>query len=252
MKSLYIIFFSVFYLTGCQSDFKKPNAQEIIDQAIEVSGKEKFNNAEITFNFRDHKYFSQGTCSAFTFDRTEADSTQIIKDVFNPPSQLNRYINDSLVILPDSTANKYAESINSVMYFVQLPYRLNDNAVNKSFVGIDSLNGNTYYNIAVNFDQEGGGTDFEDEYLYWFNTENHKLDYLAYSFTVNDGGIRFREAYNERYIEGIRFVDYKNYKPKSEKLKLEDTFEAYKNGELELLSKIENKDIEVKLLDNDC
>ena len=37
----------------------------------------------------------------------------------------------------------------------------------------------------------------------------------TYSYIESDGiGLRFREAFNERYINGIRFVDYNNYKPK--------------------------------------
>lgn len=138
------------------------------------------------------------------------------------------------------------------MHFVQFPYRLNDNAVNKSYEDIDSIKGKAYYKIAVDFDQKGGGTDYEDKYLYWFNTENYELDYLAYSFTVNGGCIRFGEAFNTRTVEGIRFVDYKNYKPKDENLKLEDIFEPFKDNQLELLSTIENKGIEVNIKNEKC
>jgi len=61
--------------------------------------------------------------------------------------------------------------------------------------------------------QEGGGDDFDDTYVYFFNKSTFKPDYLAYDFHVNGGGMRFREAYNERYVNGIRFVDYNNMKP---------------------------------------
>lgn len=242
----------VLCLIGCQPDKEKLNAQKIVDLAIEVSGKDKFRSADISFNFRNRKYLSKGNCGNFVYTRIQKDSVGKIKDVYNSQKKLSRYINDSLITLADSTSNKYAESINSVMYFVQLPYRLNDNAVNKTYKGLDSIKGKAYHKIAVDFNQEGGGTDYEDKYMYWFSAEDFKLDYLAYSFTVNDGGIRFREAYNARTIEGIRFVDYKNYKPKSKDTKLDEISKAFENEELELLSEIVNKNIKVESLDKNC
>jgi hypothetical protein len=239
-------------LCGCQSKKENLTAQKIVDLAIEVSGKEKFKNSNISFSFREHKYISEGNCGNFIYSRIKTDSAKQIKDVYHTQRQLKRYLNDSLIALADSTANNYAESINSVMYFVQLPYRLNDNAVNKTYEGIDSIKGKAYHKIAVNFDEKGGGTDYQDNYLYWFNTEDYKLDYLAYSFVVNGGGIRFREAINERIVEGVRFVDYKNYKPKNNSLKLKDILKAFEKGQLELLSKIKNFNIEIKKKKGEC
>jgi hypothetical protein len=37
--------------------------------------------------------------------------------------------------------------------------------------------------------------DFDDEYMYWIK-DTRKVDYLAYSYHVNDGGVRFRAAFN--------------------------------------------------------
>ncbi|MEL6484145.1 MAG: DUF6503 family protein, partial [Bacteroidota bacterium] len=89
------------------------------------------------------------------------------------------------------------------------------------------------------------GDDFEDTYIYWFNTETYLPDYLAYDFHVNGGGQRFREAYNERYVEGIRFVDYNNFKPKQKDAKVEDLGKAFEKNELELLSKIVLENVQV-------
>lgn len=37
------------------------------------------------------------------------------------------------------------------------------------------------------------------------------MDFLAYEYNVNGGGVLFREAFNSRMIEGMRFQDYINY-----------------------------------------
>ena len=76
-----------------------------------------------------------------------------------------------------------------------------------------------------------------------------KDDYIAYSYTEPDGtGYRFREAFNERYIDGIRFVDYNNYKPQTKDVNLESLGQLFAQNELALLSKIELKNINVKSL----
>ena len=65
--------------------------------------------------------------------------------------------------------------------------------------------------------------------MYWFNKETFKPDYLAYDFHTDGGGVRFRKAYNERYVDGIRFVDYENYKPRDPKETLDNILDAFLN-----------------------
>jgi hypothetical protein len=56
--------------------------------------------------------------------------------------------------------------------------------------------------VGVTFGQDGG-KDFDDEFHYWINKQTHKVDYLAYSYRTNDGGVRFRTAFNTRVIDGL-------------------------------------------------
>lgn len=243
----------VIALASCNtSQNKQPSAESVTKKAIEVSGKDTFKNSKVSFFFRGKKYTSKGQCGNFVFSRISKKNDTVLMDKFEPGISLKRYINDSLIQVSDSLANKISESINSVHYFVQLPYRLNDKAVNKTYLGLDTLKNKVYHKLAVSFEQEGGGSDYQDNYLYWFGKDDYKLDYLAYSFVVNGGGIRFREAYNERNIEGIRFVDYRNYKPKSENVKLRTISDAFKKQQLKLLSKIENQNIQVEKYEEKC
>jgi len=159
---------------------------------------------------------------------------------------LQRQINDTTTKLQDSLILPVGNSINSVHYFVHLPYGLNAPAANKKLIGKDSIAGREYYEIKVQFAEEGGGTDHEDEYLYWIDTQNFEVDYLAYNFDVNGGGIRFRKAFNHRIIEGIRFVDYENYKYEELSTPLHKLDSLYEKRELDLLSLIETKDVKVK------
>jgi hypothetical protein len=183
---------------------------------------------------------------AYQYERIISDSTGVTHDVLTN-NGFTRYKNDLLVSLADSTATKYANSVNSVLYFAQLPYGLNAPAVKKEMFGVATIKGKNYYEIGVRFTEEGGGTDFEDEFVYWINTETYTVDYLAYSYATNGGGIRFREAYNTRTVEGIRFVDYNNFKPRSLDIPLTELDALFEKGELNLLSKIETEAVAVVL-----
>ena len=246
-------YFLIIIIISCNtSKNTQLTAESLVNKAIEVSGKTAFKNSRVSFEFRDKVYVSQGHCDHYVFKRISTKKDSTLLDIFEPGKSFKRYINDSLIQVADTTAQKYAESINSVHYFVQLPYRLNDKAVNKTYIGLDTIKNKVYHQLKVTFDQEGGGTDFQDVYMYWFGQNDYKLDYLAYSFMVNGGGIRFREAYNERYIDSIRFVDYRNYKPKSDDIKLDSISKAFNNNQLELLSKIENENIQVEKSKEKC
>jgi len=244
MRIIYILFFLV-TLTSCKKEIPLP-AQDIVDKTIEVSGGEKYLNAEIDFDFRDKHYRSVREGGKFQYERQFQDSIGIIKDVLNNDG-FQRFVNDTLTKIPDTMAVKYTSSVNSVHYFALLPYGLNDAAVNKSSLGEVSIKDKLYHKIKVTFNQEGGGEDYEDVFIYWIEAETFKADYIAYSYIEDDGvGIRFREAYNERFINGLRFVDYNNYKSEDATMDLLGLDKAFETGSLKLLSKIELENITVK------
>lgn len=221
------------------------DANKIIDESIQASGGHKIDTSVIEFNFRDINYKATRLGGKFKLERVFLDSIGEIRDVLSN-NGLDRYINESFVNLPDSMATKYSASVNSVHYFAVLPYGLDGKAVNKTYVNKVDIKGKSYHKIKVTFNEEGGGEDFEDVFMYWVNTVTSKVDYLAYSYNEDDGkGLRFREAYNERYVEGIRFVDYNNYKPKDNTSKLEELDKQFIDNKLELLSKIELKEVTV-------
>lgn len=245
MKNLLVLCCLITFVGCNQKSSKSLSAQDVIDRAIEVSGGVKFDSSIIEFDFRDKHYYAERNHGAFKLVRTFKDSTGKITD-FLTNKGFERHINNKPVKVPDSMLPRYSASVNSVHYFSVLPYGLNDKAVIKELLGETTIKEVEYYKIKVTFKEVGGGEDFEDVFVYWINQETFKVDFLAYSYEEIDGtGFRFREAYNERYINDLRFVDYNNYKPKQSKLSVEQLDELFENDELELLSKIELKNISV-------
>ncbi|UII75615.1 deoxyribose-phosphate aldolase [Flagellimonas sp. HMM57] len=223
---------------ACKENKTSLTVQEIVDKSILDSGGERYNNHSTSFFFRNRKYSSESGNGGKVLKRISFIDSITITDV-KTRNGFRRYVNDSLVNLSDSIANRYSNSVNSVHYFARLPFGLNDNAVKKELLGEETIKGKEHYKVKVTFDQNGGGDDFDDVYVYWFDKKTFKPNYLAYDFHVNGGGQRFREAYNERYINGIRFVDYNNFKSKSKETSILDIGKLFEKGELELLSKIE-------------
>ena len=245
MKKLVYLVLVCLVTIACKTE-QPLTAQDIVDKTIESSGGDKYLNAEIAFDFRDKHYRSFRGGGKFQFEREFTDSIGTIKDVLNNDG-FQRFINNERAEIPDTMAVKYTSSVNSVHYFAQLPFGLNDAAVNKSSLGEVYINDKLYYKIKVWFSQEGGGEDFEDVFIYWINKETFNADYIAYSYIEDDGiGIRFREAYNERVVNGLRFVDYNNYKSEDVAIDLLGLDQAFEDGNLKLLSKIELKNIMVK------
>jgi len=242
MKRSFLFLVIVLLFSCKQASKKELTADEIVDRAIEVCGGNRYESSKISFTFRDKEYVSEkkGTILKRSF---KIDSIKYT-DVKNN-SGFERYINDALVLVSDSLASVYSNSINAVHYFAQLPYHLNDRAVHKELLNEQVIANKLYYVVKVTFDQKGGGDDFEDTYYYWIQKESFKPAYLAYDFHENGGGVRFRKAYNERYVNGIRFVDYKNYIPKNSTVTLEQMVDLYANDQLELLSDIKLEHIKV-------
>ncbi len=231
-------------LISCDSKLSDPQA--IVDKTIEVSGGAKYQKSVVEFDFRDRHYIARRDGGAFSYERIFEDTTGTVHD-YVTNNGFRREINGEEVVVPDSMATKYTSSTNSVNYFALLPYGLNDPAVNKTFLGETEIEGKQYFKIKVTFSADGGGEDFEDEFLYWINQETFTMDYLAYSFEESDEvSFRFRVGYNPRIVNGIRVQDYVNYKPENNTLKVDQAEELYKAGKLIELSRIEMENVTVE------
>jgi hypothetical protein len=195
-------------LPACTSS---PDAEAVIDRAIAAHGGEVLDRAVVEFDFRDAHFVVRRNGGRFRYERQWTDSTgQSVRDVLENDG-VRRLRADEPVPLTEDERLQVETAVNSVVYFALLPYFLNDDAVQARYLGPATVNDAPYHEIEVTFRQDGGGRDWEDRFVYWFHRDRATMDYLAYSFHVNGGGTRFREAYNVRTVGGVRFADYRNY-----------------------------------------
>jgi hypothetical protein len=221
-----------------------PDAQRIVDRAIETAGGKKYLNSTIEFDFRDRHYRAQRDNGLFSYERIFKEGENVVHDILSNDG-FQRRINGSPAEVPDTMKTKYSASVNSVIYFALLPYALNDPSVIKTYLGETVVEGKDFHQVKVTFRNEAGGEDQEDQFIYWFDKNNFTIGYLAYTYNEGKGWeYRFRKAINPRKVNGILFLDYINYKPKGD-ANLESLETLFKNGELDELSRIELQNIEV-------
>ena len=238
--SLLLLAFLILSCSKTESEF---TAQQIIDKSIKASGADKVSQSKIAFTFRDKVYLATRNNGQFEFTR----SFDSIKDVLSNTGFM-RFIHGEQVVLTDSVANNTKNSVNSVHYFSVLPFGLNDAAVQKKILPSVVIKGQPYYKIEVRFSEEGGGEDFEDVFVYWVHQKSFLIHYLAYEFHTNGGGFRFREVTSEKIIEGIRFVNYANYKPNKQITDVKIIDSLFIAGNLNKVSDIILKNIQVTKL----
>ncbi len=218
---------------------KELDVQNIVDRSIKVHGGEVIKNGSFSFDFRKYHLTYERKDGAYTYTRTHKETG--LKDVLSNEG-LKRFKDGKEIQLNAKDSKRYGNSLNSVIYFAFLPYFLNDGAVKKELIGIVEIKDKAYYKTRVTFAEEDGGDDHEDEYCYWINKQSFTMDYFAYSFHVNGGGVRFREAYNVRKIGEVTFQNYVNYKH-DKNTPVETMDELFESGQLIELSRIELENI---------
>jgi hypothetical protein len=230
-------------LSSCDT---RSEAQKIVDAAIAAHGGKAFEKSKIEFDFRSIHYTIYKSPTAFEYSREFTDSTGTVKDVLNNAGFVRTVNGAKIDTLTEERVGAF--SVNSVAYFAFLPYGLNDPAAVKTYLGETELNGKKYDKVKVTFVAEGGGEHFEDEFVYWFGKEDHLMDFMAYNYHTDGGGVRMREVSNVSEVGGIRFQDYFNLKTDDKETAVEKMEELYIAGQLEKLSEINLENIQVTVI----
>lgn len=241
MKKKIILLFLI--LVSC-SNSSHISTSQIINKSIKAHGWDQ-DDFSIVFDFRDYQYELKRKNKFYSFQRTTKKEGNVFKDLMSSKKKLKRFINNKSVELSDSMTNVFSNSLNSVMYFFQLPRPLKDQAVITKYLGLAKIFNEKYWTIKVTFKENGGGKDYQDEFRYWININNGQIDYLAYNYLTEGGGTRFRQAVNKQLNQGFIFQDYINFKPNVKFVSLDSLPILFETGNLIKVSNIKNKNIRV-------
>lgn len=242
-KNILLLLAITALLSSCTTD--KPDARAIMDQAMQAHGTAIAAQGTLSFNFRGIDYSVERDNGVFTYQRHLMIGTDTVLDRLENKG-FSRYRNGIQLPLADSLSTRYSASLNSVIYFAQLPYSLDGDAIQLKYIAQDTIKGKAYHELQVTFNETGGGEDHEDVFMYWVNTQDHMIDYMAYSYCEEDCGYRFRESENRRNINGIIVQDYNNFKAQKGDVDLSKMDDLLEEGKLVKLSDIDLKRVSFK------
>jgi hypothetical protein len=232
---------------GCQrTEDAERRGRAFIEHARAVHGSPVLDHATVTFDFRSDRYVVERDGGLFRYTRHYTDGDgQAVQDVLSNDGA-TRTIGGHQIDLTERERAALETTVNSVVYFALLPYNLGDAAVRPRYLGADTVQGRPYDLVEVTFRQEGGGRDWDDRFLYWFDPQTGEMPYLAYRFGGDEGGTRFRAATNVRTVEGVRFADYLNYVADPDTGRLEAYPRLMEAGLLQLVSEVTLQDVRVE------
>ncbi len=142
---------------------------------------------------------------------------------------------------------KYRDWAMARVYFCFLPFRLGDPSVRHQDLGLVDWDGRRLHKVKVTF-EAGTSTGAGDEYVYWFDPESARLEYFAYSYDDNGGGLRFRRTVRHRRAGGLLFSDQENFGADGPGLSVDAIDAAYVRDAMRHVSTVRLEGIEVRQL----
>lgn len=243
IKNTISLLLMAFALSFC-STAEKPTdkkAKEIIEMCVATHGGKNYQNMDVSFDFRKYRVSIKNKNILFEYERITQDSLKnTVRDLLNNEGFM-RDINGTQQTLTAKEVDKYKEGLNSVAYFVLLPFKLTDAGAHLAHIGTIKIGDQSYDKIKVWFSENGGGKDYQDVFCYWINQNTHTLDYMAYA----NGGPRFRKATKRETVGGIIFQDYENYEILDKTIPTYEYDNVFVAGKAQLLSKIEQTNYKI-------
>ncbi len=193
-------------IQGCEM---RTTPTQTVRDSIERHGGERFERLDLEFDFRGDAYRVVRADGRFLYERKYRQDGASIRD-WMANEGVGREVEGQRVELDASQRASLESTVNSVVYFALLPFRLLDPAARHRDLGEAEIDGEPYQVVEVTFLEEGGGRDWEDRFVYWFHRNDHTLDFMAYRFDTGEGGTRFRRAVNRRQVGGLLLQDWEN------------------------------------------
>ena len=226
------------------------NRSEIVRRSIEHHGGEIYRHSEASLEL-----CSKSGCYQMTVRTAGGLYSHEVSGPYRGRTRTVRSDNDSVAAWRDGeplvTLSSGRQGLRDWamqrIYFVFLPFRLEDPSVLHEELGTEAWSGRPLRKVKVTF-IAGSSTDAEDEYLYWFDPETARLEQFAYSFQGRPGGLRFRRLSNYRRVGGILFFDQENLGIEGPELTVDQITPDFVGQRMRQVSQIELRGIKVQPL----
>ena len=232
------------------SSIQKVERLEIVDRAIAHHGGELFEDSRVQLTVSSHSgsFDIETTIRGDQFDHR-------ITATSDGQTKVHHHDNERLTVAIDGVEQNLSQRertsalsyVNQRMYFLFLPYKLNDPGTYKEDLGLeDGWGEKPLHKVRVSF-EAGTSAGASSEYLYWFDPDTAELVQFAYDYS-EDTGLRFRKLFNQRRVGGLVFYDAYNYglNEKGGGLSVNVITPEYVKAELPLISTIELQNVRVE------
>jgi hypothetical protein len=227
--------------TETQQNVALPDAKHLLDVAVEKAGGDLFYNAEITFRHQGIAYKSHRSDAVFSLQRFLPDTLRTVDILSN--SGMVRLQKSEQVPLDSTNTKNYAAAIEKIHFLATAPFGYLKKADSLTYLGEVVLADKSYHKI---FQQRENG----EALVYWIATETLEMHYLAHRFHTDRMQLRFLEVIQPNTIEGIRFKNYRVYRPKDPKTALTDLDQAFEAAAMHRLSDVVFQNIAVTVFEN--
>lgn len=238
--------------TGAEAVSSPPGKVEqldIVDRAIEAHGGPlvESSRVRVTVTSKSGSFDIETSRQGDVFEHRISENK-------NGSLRVHRQTNDALELTENGEPVAFAENdlagahsyVNQRVYFLFLPYKMNDPGTYKEDLGLEVWDGRELRKVRVSF-QPGTSAGDESQYMYWFDPETARLEQFAYDYSAGTG-LRFRKLFNYREVGGITFYDAENYGLNTRRggLGVDLVTPEYAAKDLPLVSTIELSNIEVE------
>lgn len=235
--------------TAVEASAEKVERLEFVDRAIAVHGGDRVESAAVrlTVTSKSGSFDISTKRSGATFEHRIVDTKDGVETVHTQTNVALEKTEDGVVVaIPEGEMAGAHSYVNQRLYFLFLPYKLNDPGTYKEDLGMETWDGRELRKVRVSF-QPGTSAGDESEYMYWFEPDSDRLAQFAYDYSGGTG-LRFRKLFNFRDEGGILFYDAENYglNTRSGGLSVNLVTPRYAEQELPLVSTIELSNIEVE------
>ncbi len=229
---------------------QKVEALDIVDRSIAHHGGELFEDSQVELTVRS----KSGSFDIATTIRGDQFDHRITATA-DGETKVHRQTNDLLSVSIDGAEQNLSERertnalsyVNQRLYFLFLPYKLNDPGTYKEDLGLEEGWGDkALHKVRVSF-EAGSSAGASSEYMYWFDPETAELVQFAYDYS-NGTGLRFRKLFNQRRMGGLMFYDAQNYGKNTPLggLSVNLVTPEYAAAELPLISTIQLENVRVE------
>lgn len=216
------------------------NANSIIRKSIAFYGMDKLNGKTVEFDIKEKHFTVKFNKDGFFYESAfKDDSLGLIKDQLSNHG-FTREQNGLTTPLSQKDSVKYAQSLNTVVYFTFLPLKLKDENVRAKFLRTVQVKGKAYNQIEVTFDTKDNQNDI---FYFWFDAKDNSMDYFAYSregnrFRAINGLVNSGSLYLQNYV----ILENKSTK----KTALKDYYILFEQDKLSTLSHIDLENVSIK------